>query len=335
MVSLAVREIILRHHQAGLSPIEISECTFVKSSTVSKIIRKWKVTGSISDRPRSGRPKSISKKLQFRISHQAKKQPYHPTMEIWQEVKPIGCEATPSKQTISRILKADGLQSFWAKRKPMLTGQHKKSRFRFCISYKNMDWNRVIFSDEKRFRLLPDGKRRVWRKRGEAESSKFTLESKKFGGGSVMVWVAIRSDGKIWVRRCSDHMDTTEYLFLIQDVFAGPDFYEVLSSRKWFLQQDNATVHTGNAVLELTQQIGLPTLPWPSMSPDLNIVEHVWPLINRHLPKRAFKTKDDLWKAIETTCGSLDGSDAIKQLFQTMPRRIQSCIDNKGGSTPY
>ena len=53
-------------------------------------------------------------------------------------------------------------------------------------------WRRVLFTDESRFTLYrADGRRRVYRRRGERFADAFVVERDRFGGGSVMVWGGI------------------------------------------------------------------------------------------------------------------------------------------------
>ena len=50
-------------------------------------------------------------------------------------------------------------------------------------------WRRVLFTDESRFTLYrADGRRRVYRRRGERFADACVVERDRFGGGSVMVW---------------------------------------------------------------------------------------------------------------------------------------------------
>ena len=53
-------------------------------------------------------------------------------------------------------------------------------------------WRRVLFTDESRFTLYrADGRRRVYRRRGERFADACVVERDRFGGGSVMVWGGI------------------------------------------------------------------------------------------------------------------------------------------------
>ena len=44
---------------------------------------------------------------------------------------------------------------------------------------------------------------------------------------------------------------------------------------------DDARPHRARAGTDYLQQNVVPTLPWPAMSPDLNLLERIWNMIGR------------------------------------------------------
>ena len=63
----------------------------------------------------------------------------------------------------------------------------------FAVAHKDWtveNWKRVVYSDETKIhRLGSDGKKWVWKKKGESRVGDRMMEgAMKFGGGSVMVW---------------------------------------------------------------------------------------------------------------------------------------------------
>lgn len=73
---------------------------------------------------------------------------------------------------------------------------------------------------------------------------------------------------------------------------------------------------------------------WPAMSPDLNPIEHLWPMVNRRLQGRFFSGKDQLWSALEEAFQAIEPAQ-VKALYDSMPRRMRAVIDARGGSTRY
>lgn len=256
-------------------------------------------------------------------------------MELWDRAKPIGFERSVSRSTISRVLNRSGIHSYRATRKPMLTRRHRLSRQKFTKEHSGIDWKCVIFSNEKRYPLRPGGSKRVWRRKGERYTHKCVSPTVKFGGGSVMVWIAIRSDGRIWLRRCSDHMNSKEYLNMLRRFFSLSSIKSTIVRKGCYFQQDGATVHTTKHVLGFLNSTGTKTLPWPAQSPDLNIVEHVWPMITCLLGKRSFSKKNELWDAIKNACKKLQRSRKIRNLYDSIPRRLEACRQSRGSHISY
>ena len=76
--------------------------------------------------------------------------------------------------------------------------------------------------------------------------------------------------------------------------------------------------------------MGVHLLDWPAQSPDLSIIENLWPLISRALPKATLRNEDDAWGVIKCVCEENRFQDAIKSLYDSIPRRIQECQKRRG-----
>ncbi|KAL1914147.1 uncharacterized protein VTP21DRAFT_10818 [Calcarisporiella thermophila] len=77
-------------------------------------------------------------------------------------------------------------------------------------------------------------------------------------------------------------------------------------------------------------------LEWPSQSPDLNLIEHLWGEIQRRLDKYPLKpkNKNELWERIEKTWEGIEQA-YIEKLYASMPARVHSVYYAKGGYTKY
>ena len=107
----------------------------------------------------------------------------------------------PSRMTVQRWLREAGVYSCWAAGKPLLTTRHINLRLQFVNAMMEFDFSKVVFSDEKIWRIRQGGKVRVWRRRGMRFDAKYTTPTVSRVDG-VMVWAAINGAGDVIIRKC-------------------------------------------------------------------------------------------------------------------------------------
>ncbi|GFX80622.1 transposable element Tc1 transposase [Trichonephila clavipes] len=95
-------------------------------------------------------------------------------------------------------------------------------------------------------------------------------------------------------------------------------------------QQDNARPHTARVAQDFLRHFQ--TLIWPSRSPDLSPVEHVWYQLKRQMPSR--HSVHDLELAVQDLWAHLP-QDNIRCLINSIPDRVAACIADGGGRTLY
>ena len=77
-------------------------------------------------------------------------------------------------------------------------------------------------------------------------------------------------------------------------------------------------------------------MEWPAQSPDLNIIENIWLYMKRELQKSAvdITTKNDLLLEIQSVWRNIE-LDYIRNLYQSIPDRLDNVIKMKGHLTKY
>ena len=77
-------------------------------------------------------------------------------------------------------------------------------------------------------------------------------------------------------------------------------------------------------------------MEWPAQSPDLNIIENIWLYMKRELQKSAvdITTKNDLLREIQSVWRNIE-LDYMRNLYQTIPDRLNDVIEMKGHLTKH
>jgi DDE superfamily endonuclease len=101
--------------------------------------------------------------------------------------------------------------------------------------------------------------------------------------------------------------------------------------------QDGAPIHKAKSTTRWLKLHGVKMFNggiWPAQSPDMNPIEHLWPVVARALQGRTFSSRDALWTAIEAEFQAISPA-FIQNLYSSIPRRLFAVIGAKGGHTKY
>ncbi len=161
--------------------------------------------------------------------------------------------------------------------------------------------------------MVSDGVKRVWQQPGEEYKDKCVLPTVKHGGGSVMVWGCMSAAGTGELQFIEGTMSALRRL-----------------GRRAVFQHDNDPKHTSKTTTALLKKLRVKVMDWPSMSPDLNPVEHLWGILKRKVEDRNVSNIHQLcdvvmeeWKRTPVaTC---------EALVNSMPKRVKAVLENNGG----
>ena len=259
----------------------------VNVSTIERLVRRLRETGHLADRPRSGRPRVTSRRQDrtIRLAH-LRNRHLTATETALNTVGTHNRQISP--KTVGSRLREIGLrarrpyiglpltQARWLRRMAWLTAHAPRL-------FPMRQWRRVLFTAESRFTLYrADGRRRVYRRRGERFADACVIERDRFGGGSVMVWGGIAHGIKSQLIVVAGNMTAVRY----RDEILRPVAVPLVQQRNLILQQDNARPHVARVCQDFLANNSIAPLAWPPYSPDLTPIEHMWDELERRVRKR-------------------------------------------------
>lgn len=335
-ISLESRETIKKLASEGLSSRKIADQIKISYRAVCYYIVLYGIKNA---KIRPGRCSKLSDKLKAVLIRKIEAGKFKNAEEVARYIR-SDHNIEVSAQTIRNIVKKAGLKSYAKPKKPSLNPTQIKKRLTFARFHREhtLDyWKNVMFTDESKFNLYgPDGNKRVWRRPGSKLLDHHVRKVIKFGGGNMMVWGAICYKGVGKLIFVNGRMDSEQYQSILGLGYNMTiDMHDIDRSNLIF-QQDNDPKHTSKSTRGWMEANEFNVLEWPSNSPDMNPIEHVWNDVNMRVRKNHPQAKNilELRSQVEEEWYKTS-PEYIKGLFESMPRRIKALLDARGRNTKY
>lgn len=308
----------------------------VSIGAIHKLLKLEKLTGTLKRKKGPGAVPKTNRRMDrqlVRLSLKNRKQTLRSLSDDFEQLTAIKL----SKKTISRRLRTAGLKMYRCRRKPLLSKANIHKRLAWAkakIMLPSDDWKSVIWSDESRFCLVSDRPENCIRRSNEAYKPECLSRTVKFDEG-VMIWGCFSYQGVgalSWIDRVKVNGEV--YCKILEDTLIQ-SIGRLHPDGNYVFQQDNAPCHTAKLVTKWVSNKSIPLITdWPPQSPDLNPIENLWDHVDRELSKLHCTSRAELWKSIKQIWEAIP-LRLIKKLVLSIPNRLDSVIENKGGPTKY
>ncbi|KAG2200900.1 hypothetical protein INT46_000533 [Mucor plumbeus] len=221
---------------------------------------------------------------------------------------------------------------------------NKRKRFPWAKKYQHYavdDWRKWGFFDKTKINMWGSDEKSYYWTDGATELLPHQIESHvQEDGGSVLFLGLITAKEPGYGSTITEgDVNAGVYIDILPTSLLDTLEYCGLDRKSFRFQQDNATPHTSVPTKQWFQRQGFPLkliLDWPSQSPDLNPIEHVWNQQKRRLnayPARA-TTIAELEDRIHQEWYKFTKEDCLKYI-DSMPNRIKAVIRSKDGPIRY
>ena len=307
----------------------------ILKSAVGYIYKNFITQSSVAQKYKSGRPSKVSKRIKRSICRGIIENPFSSPKLIKENYLP---DSDISSRTIQRVMVNEGFKSYKARKKPFLSKANINKRISFCQMHANKPlefWHKIIFSDETRICIFTsDRPPLIRRKLNDNPLNEKYLRPTVKKAQSLMVWGCFSKDSLGDIEIIENSIDSKKYVEILHNNLL-PKLSEMLNHGDVYFQQDNAPCHKSKFTMNWLNDKGILTIDWPPQSPDLNPIEHLWDFLKRKVAKKNCSSLKCLRKCIEKIWKEEIPDDLIKNLINSIPKRIKACLENKGGHIPY
>lgn len=310
----------------------------VKRARVFYTVKRLRETGSIYDRPRSGRPRTVrTPKMIRRVK-----------ARIWRNPQRSGRRMAPQlsikRESLRKIITEDlGFRPFKKRKLAGLTPAHIEKRHERCKQllsrYEEDGVDNIVYCDEKLFlkeEVFNSQNVRVYALSIEDVPAEMRSVERFQYEESQMVFGAISKKGKFTLHFVEPGKTVTGkyYKEEILEKLVKVEADAMFGDNKWTFQQDSARAHTANIVQDYCKEefpdfIGKDE--WPPGSCDLNPLDYcVWGFLEARVNAKRHTSLESMRKAIKQEWDNLP-MKMVRAAIDSWLKRLRACIAAKGG----
>ena len=305
--------------ESGVPVREIASQHNVSVRSVYRVLKEKRM-----GKKKKGRPTHLSPHQCRKLVAEIRQDPSKSARNLKEK---LGISA--SVRTIQRELRQKSFVHVRKWKAPRISAVAKAKRVAFAKAYllkKPKWWQRVIFSDEKKWNLKGnDGYVSLW-----VESDrKYTYDTDCRRLPGIMVWAGITYSKEIYVVRMDRSVTGKNYKEMLETVVFHPENTDL--PEKFVFQQDNAPAHKARVTKDFLESRRIPVLDWPPYSPDLNIIENLWGIVSAKVYEggKEYQNPSELWNAVSDQLLAIS-PQVIQNLYNSIPGRLMKVIELNG-----
>lgn len=249
----------------------------ISKSVVSQTVNAWK-RGEIVTVKRQRKPKKtkLTAQQMYKILMYFVKNPFHTYKEC---IKSLNLSV--SLNTVKKVLKGDGIYNRVACPKPFISLLNQIKRLKFALKYCNLtaaDWLQVCFLHEKTIQTYRNSTAMVKRRINERfDSNKVSVKEIQNSENKVNLVGVISHNGPNKIYSVSTNLTGNEFDQLIK--------LKIKNDVTGTVLMNNASIHKKDFKRLLESGVRVFD-DFPPKSPDVNIIENVWSLLQRILNRK-------------------------------------------------
>lgn len=331
---------VIALHRVGKSNSEIFQILQklkISRMFVHRTVNRFLETGSVKDRPREGRPRSVRSPAAVKaVAARIRRNPVRKQTIMSRELN-------ISKRTMSRILSEDlGLKAYRRSTghflTPRLMQQRELKCRRLLQRYANNGHRRILFTDEKIFNIEESFNRqndRVYASSSREAREKAPKIQRGHHPSSVMVWWGVSYAGATTLHFCEKGVKTSARVYenTVLEPIVKDLSNTLFENEEWSFQQDSAPAHKAKSTqgwLELNVPDFISTADWPSASPDLNPLDYkLWSVLEGIVCKKRHPTIQSLKNALVAAVADFP-LETLRAAIDEWPERLRACVRAKG-----